>query len=463
MSVSVHRKDLTNEQASFIASVLTLQPKPINKFERRSPPPAIKFFSLIPTKSESKDAGENYDIRLPYAFGVTLLQKYVNNDRDYIKIDIRFTGKLFDKQVPIAEEIRTQLKNYNTTILRLPPGWGKTVLGALMACENKILTCVLFHRTIIGEAWKNTFTLFTTAKVWTVGTPYPNDHIPDVILCLDQRVPTLPTELLDKVGCLIIDEAHCFCTPSHVDILLAFQPKIVIAETATLERDDSMHSMIQSICGSHFVYRGNDKPFTVYKVETGIEPEYKLNVNGETDWASLSRSLSRDSLRNSLIIQLIILLQQQKVLILTNTKIHCTILYDALKSIGCSVDYMMGTKNSYVDSQVLIGTFSKIGTGFDEKAFCPTFNGVRISAVILASSIKKESLLEQNVGRAFRAEFPTVYHLVDNNKTIRNHWSIAKRWYERNMGTVSEIMIPNVVNIFETKAAKPKLVVAEGK
>jgi len=112
---------------------------------------------------------------------------------------------------------------------------------------------------------------------------------------------------------------------------------------------------------------------------------------------------------------------------------------------GESVDSMAGTKSTYSDSRILVGTISKIGTGFDEKTACPNFNGVRINMLILCTSIKKASLLEQSIGRVFRAEMPVVIDLVDDNPILKRHWKERQKWYISRNGTIKTIkMIPQV-------------------
>ena len=53
-------------------------------------------------------------------------------------------------------------------------------------------------------------------------------------------------------------------------------------------------------------------------------------------------------------------------------------------------------------------------------------------------------MLVQNVGRVFRAEFPTVMHLVDNDSIFKNHWSKAQKWYIARGGIINAHNIPNV-------------------
>ncbi len=107
------------------------------------------------------------------------------------------------------------------------PGFGKTILGASLASRVKLMTVILVHREILTVQWKKTFEDFTTAKVWIVGEKNPPSEC-DVIICMDTRWHLIPKFMKDACGFLIIDEAHAFCTPTHVGCLLAFHPKYMI-------------------------------------------------------------------------------------------------------------------------------------------------------------------------------------------------------------------------------------------
>ena len=54
-------------------------------------------------------------------------------------------------------------------------------------------------------------------------------------------------------------------------------------------------------------------------------------------------------------------------------------------------------------------------------------------------------MLVQNVGRVFRADFPTVMHFVDNDSIYQNHWYRAKKWYTKRNGSIIEYKCPIIV------------------
>lgn len=433
MAVRIRRSDLTDEHVEKIRKFLFIQPvqPPVYgqpKFYQAQPKPPIIFYIYDQASGE---------VILPYTFAWILLGKQPNIDIAYVLAPFQFTGELFEHQVPVEEEAYQHLMQKGATTIGLYPGFGKTVVGAKLAARLGLFTIVLYHREFLGPQWATTFKENTTASVWIVGgTPSPC-HMPNITLCMATRVHQLPAEYRSRIGCMIIDEAHAFCTPSRIDCLLGFFPRYVIAETATLERDDGTHAMIQAICGLHGIFRSSTKPFQVVKIETGFNPPTSQTAQGRLNWSELVKTLATDPYRNQLILDLVKAHPERKIMILTGLISHTQELCKKLREMGEIADYMSGTKKSYSDSRVLVGTISKIGTGFDEKTACPDFNGVRIDMLILVTSIKKLSTLEQSVGRVFRAQSPIVFDFVDNNSTLKSHWSARQNWYKSRMGTVT--------------------------
>jgi len=271
-----------------------------------------------------------------------------------------------------------------------------------------------------------------------------------VIICLDQRVEKIPPSVLDQIGFLIIDEAHKLCTPSKVHALLATRPKYVVAETATLPRDDGMEVMIHAICGTHAITRISTKPFNVVKLMTGIQPEITQGPHG-VDWNALVDTIYRNPERNKLIVELVRenIIKGFKIIVLTMRKEHVLMLRELLHAMNIRCDVMLGTKKTYSDSDCLLGTVSKIGTGFDEKMACPDFGGRRADLLIYCASTKKESVMEQNFGRVCRAAFPSVIHLVDENPTIKSHWNVCKKWYLSRNGAIHEVKLPKQSKVYD--------------
>ena len=58
-------------------------------------------------------------------------------------------------------------------------------------------------------------------------------------------------------------------------------------------------------------------------------------------------------------------------------------------------------------------------------------------------------MLVQNIGRIFRADFPTVMHFVDNDSIFKDHWYRSRKWYIKRNGSITEHNITehNIIDI----------------
>lgn len=431
MACAVKKSSISVSQAESIRTMLCLQPVSQNsKYNRGTIPEPIHFYK---TNDDTVD--------VPYLFAASLFNTTPNTDFPYPITQLEFIGNLRENQIGPEQEAWDQLSLRGTSTLGLYPGFGKTILGAKLASRAKLMTVVLVHREILTLQWKKSFEDFTNAKVWIVGEKNP-PPICDVIICMDTRWESLPIQMRDSIGFLIIDEAHAFCTPCHVHCLLAFHPKYILLETASLERDDGMEAMAYAIAGSHGVYRESNNPFNVMKIITNTTPIRKRNRMG-IDWTAMVRDTLMDPRRNQIILNIVAANLDRKILILTSLRDHATLIHDALQQMQIPSDYLCGTKKGYQDSTVLTGTISKIGTGFDPATSCPSYMGRPFDLLLLVCSIKKYAMLVQNIGRVFRSTFPTVMHFVDNDSIYKSHWYKARKWYIARNGIISDHNIEN--------------------
>lgn len=426
MSVRINLNSLSDQQKALIRELLFLQPKKTNfmagkfSFMDTSQEPVLFYWVDKP----------NNEIVLPYTFANSLLGYHVNSRLQYPVSKFNFKGTLRDYQIPLVQTALQQLREKGTTTLLLGTGAGKSAVSCYLSSVLGGLTLILTNRSPIQEGWIKTFQELSDAGIWVI---QPKIKIPqqcNVIISMDGRIDKIPWEIRKMVSVLVIDEAHMFSTPSQVSVLLGTAPKYVIACTATLTRPDGMEKMIQLIAGTHSVEYKIDKHFKVYRLFTGIKTEIVNSKMGTPDWSKLVRDLSMDPTRNAFIVDLIEKNVDKKIVVLTWSKDHVDLLYNVLKSRNQSVDYLCGNKSKYVDSRVLLGTISKISTGFDAKNASIDFDGKDIDMLIAAGSTKSHNLHIQSIGRAFRSENPVIIDLVDDNRISKSHWSARKKNYE---------------------------------
>jgi len=385
------------------------------------------------------------EIFLPMHYAGELLKTpLINRCRIYHKVpSFEFTTKLYDYQ---EEVVNISMKNFSskgTTFLNVFCSYGKTVVAAYFAAmfakTHGLLTLVTYPRVLIGKSWIGTFRKLTTAKIFIVGED--KEFTPDVnvILCMNTRLPNLDINIRRKVGHFVIDEAHLYCTTSHVQCLLAIEPMCTTVLTATYERDDGFHTMLDFLVGSERITRISKKPFFVFYRPTPFEVTLEYNSFGVI-YRSIIKQLDNNLARNSLILQTVMDNLSEKILIITTHVPHAKSLASwlehYLKPLGKTVALLAGNINQYHDSDVLVGTKSKIGVGFDEKESCLNWGGRRINMLIALSIGKK---IEQIAGRAFRAKYPFVVDIVDNNPQLNNHWNLRKKWYASRNGIIYEM------------------------
>jgi hypothetical protein len=371
-------------------------------------------------------------------------------------------------QPVICDEALKHLQRDGSVSVIVPPGSGKTVMGAYLGSRFPFPVLVLDHLTNLTAQWLDTYRNMTTATIWCVGESTKrtgtvthengliapayylssNDRctdLPDVIICNTERVEKIPEAFLKRIGVLVLDEAHRLCTAGKVDCLLSTSPQYIISLTATYMRSDGMIKMMNLLVGENRVIRRRTDPYDVVQVSTNISPS--LDAKG---WVNQATDLSRNPDRNQIILNIIATRchkigdpsngKDKKAIIMVSRVEHAELLNQLLKDNGYECDYLAGKKKTYIDSQILIGTVDRIGIGFDEKAFCgKTFKGVRSDMLIIACSYKDAALIEQIAGRVFRVKRPLIYYLLDNGSTYAKHWAVAKKFYLYTGGIISYI------------------------
>jgi superfamily II DNA or RNA helicase len=425
MAVKVKLSNLNVETKRAISRELTIKPKD-NFFNKFNDQP-IKLFRV-----------EDEYLYIPFRYYFDNFNKFPNVNNEIYETDIKFKGLLLERQVSVSNEALDMLEKNHSIILHLRPGFGKTALGIYLGCHLKRILLVLFDRVPLGVQWKRSFEKFSDASVWLIDDKeVPKEF--NVILCSSRKFKKIPLEYREMIGCVIFDECHKFCTQGNKELLLTFTPQYVIALSATVERNNGMEKVMYAICGPERIIRRNEVKHTIYRVDTEFSP----TINPENPWSGIIKQQVESQERNNVVYSLVDKLLNDKICILTSEVLHSEIIFNELKEKGHDVSIMSGKRKTYSDSRILVGTVSKIGTGFDEETCCPDFKGVRIKILILVSSNKSEGIIEQILGRSFRAEDPSIYSLVDDNRICKNHWRELTKWSKSNCGTIKEYKATN--------------------
>lgn len=390
----------------------------------------------------SRDESSN-DLLLPMYYASCLFQRpIINRRRVFHRVPgFKVKTSLYDYQIEVVKLAIEDFRSHGATFLNVFCSFGKTFVAAyfsaMFAQLQGLATLVVYHRTPIASSWLGTFKDLTDAKVYVVGESIgPPDDDVQVFLCMDTCLPKLDPTIRSRIGHFVIDEAHCFCTNGRVQCLLSVEPLYITALTATYERDDGMHVMLDRLVGDKRITRISTRPFFVFKVPTLFEANPKRSSYGIVI-DDLIKQLDDIPERNSAIVQMVLDNMNEKILVLTKHVAHADNLHawltHYLKPYGKNVSLLAGNVSRYDDASVIVGTISKVGIGFDEKKACHDWRGERINMLILASTTRK---VEQIAGRVFRADVPVIVDFVDNHKNNQSHWYDRRKWYTSRNGII---------------------------
>ena len=352
----------------------------------------------------------------------------------------KYTGVMRDYQTEILLECIELLFKHGSCIIGTPPGSGKTIMASKIWFEIGLLGVIITNRSEILKGWIKTFEkCCPNAIIWKTTDPFPK-VMPHIIITMDGSVKKIPEELRLAVGTLIIDEVHMLCTETRKDIFLSFEPKYVIFESATLERENGLEKMATLVSGEHGVFRISKVPYNVYVLRTGIFGNQEYG-NAGLIIAKLWQELARNPERQDIIIKFIKNNLHRKFIIIQRVTDGIDTLVQKLNENGVTADSLFGNKKNYKNSTVLIGVDKKMGTGFDEVNACKDFdeNDKISDTVIISNSILSWQLFEQVRGRVMRSKDFHVVWLMDENPSSMTHFKGLKRWIKETNGTIIDI------------------------
>ena len=359
-----------------------------------------------------------------------------------------FVGELRDYQVEIYDELLEQLKTHSTTTVGLPPGWGKTMAAIRLGLRLGLRMIVIIPLAKVMDSWIPSVEKFApNFKYWVASNNSECPEDVDIILTMDGQFKHIPKEIIATVGTVIVDEAHILCTSSRISMFLELVPKYVILESATLKKNNGFHRIAELIAGTHGVFRISTNPYNVFLVKTEIREKEERSKTGEVISAKLRKNLVNNTFRQRIMLYMIMNLSDyHKIMCIRMVKASIPEFTQQIRNCGITADSMYGFKGNYQNSQVLVGTQQKMGTGFDESNACMDFykNPVKSDVIFFENTTPDEGIFEQARGRIMRSNFPTVYILVDENASAKRHVRELMPWFRLTNATVREISYRDV-------------------
>jgi hypothetical protein len=353
----------------------------------------------------------------------------------------KFSGKMKENQLTIRDKCLKKLNKYNSLLLSLCTGGGKTVLGIYLMYKIGLKSCILAHRKFLIDQWKQRISEFApTARVQILNTKTKIDPDADIYIMNIDSVHKREYNCFSHVGVLVIDEAHIACSPVRIKSFFKFTPRYMICLTATPdERSDKLDmQMFDLYVGKNSrVHRSLWREHNVYKYDTNFFPIIKYSRMGRLDWTDILGQQAENEKRNNCIVDVISKFKHVNFIVLCKRVIQAKYLHKELLSRGDSVDIYTGEHKYFnFNTRVLISSFSKTGLGFD---WVPTSSDGKPldMGLIMASDV--EAYFLQYLGRVFRSDkSPIVIDFVDKFGPMVNHWKTRSKHYVATGGIIQD-------------------------
>lgn len=384
---------------------------------------------------------DNGTYRIPMALCLMLwkikLPSYEQLPRRNIQCGIKLGVEGREHQVPTYNSMMKCLLETRSCFLSLYCGAGKTMLATYAACQFGIKTAFVTDSTIIFPQWVKVIKQFTNARVAEITSPV--DVLPDAdfYVMMITACGKMSPKVLSPIKLLCVDEATYFCTPTRLPAMLNFTPAYTLGLCAEVRRDDGMHCFLPYLFGKHVIRKISTKPFTVYKMNTRFKPVVKnMRWGGRLDWNAVLESLSDNKQRNELIIGICRARPYDRIIVGCKRVSQAQYIYDRLVEYGESVALLIKDMKSFPQCRILVGTYAKMGKGFDVKNLCDEWEGEVFNVAIMAIDLVK---VEQFLGRIFRHQLPEIYDLVDDFSTLKKHFKDGRLpLYKERGGVIKE-------------------------
>lgn len=385
---------------------------------------------------------ENRPCNIPFNYGLKLsLKKNITIERPNRKIlqnmCHNFQGNLREEQKNCRDQALTLLQSYKSVILSCYTGFGKTVTAINMASKIKLKTFIVVPKKQLLIQWQIEIKKFVPTASVMVVEPHKikkieADNSPDFCIINACNIHKLDKNFIKSYGFVIIDEAHLQMTEKLSQNLLYLTPRYLLGITATPYREDGYNTLFKLFFGKEKVKYNLNKKHIVYRLKTGFTPSSCLrigpNYKTKIDWNSILDEQAKDEKRNQLIINIVRYFKERVFLILVKRVEHGQYIYDSLEKLGEKVTSLLGKQQQFdKEARILIGTNSKIGTGFDH----PQLDTLLAAADMVSYYI-------QFIGRVMRRKDvqPMIFDLVDNHPILKRHFDKRLKVYLKHGGEI---------------------------
>ena len=347
----------------------------------------------------------------------------------YKKINATFNGTLREQQQEIMNIVYPKLLKSYGGIIKLPCGYGKTVLALYILCKLKVKTLILVQQENLLDQWIERITQYIkeyskdNSEPLTVGRLQQKkiETDKDIVIGMIQSLCSrdYTREQLKDFGLIISDECHHIAAEKFCTALDKLNAKYILGLSATPLRKDGLTKVIKWYLGD-FLYKldcEQNKTAKIFKIYyDSDDPLFReeLQKRGWDTFPSIPKmttNITKIKERNELIMNILLYYSNfdRNIMLLSERVDHLKLLkktFDTLTKNKFNTGLYIGATSKEEreriekESKIIFGSYKIAQEGLDIK---------RLDTLIMCSPQKD---ITQPIGRVMRQQ-NIDSHIVD--------------------------------------------------
>lgn len=382
------------------------------------------------------------------------IPRYYNDEGTLIvnetnECDININAEPREYQKNVINDIHSEIIKNGSCIACLYTGWGKTFASLYIASLLKVKTLVIVNKESLMEQWSEQIIKFLGFKPGIIQSNNI-DTSPNVCIGMIQSISMkdYPSDTFSSFSFTIFDETHHYCSKVFSNAFYKIGSNYNLGLSATLKRADKLEYVLEWFISKPAVN------VQLLLIQPGIhiynyydypDNTIKYLQNGKINSPASVTSITEIQTRTTFIIHLIkeCYTSNRKMLVLTDRKAHCDLMYSLL-NVNYSVGiYYGGMKQESLkksnDCRIILATYQMASEGYDNPS---------LDTLILASP---KGNVEQAVGRILRRKNDNPALVIDINDCISvfNNWNRKRQSFYKSKKFNTLVKNENDVNDIE--------------